>query len=362
MQSVSFPPSPSLIRDNFQFPQPVGIPVEEISQEKKSALDTQVETWIDRSKTDKLAHTTIFEFCSKLSAKENWKMLSYALELFNSRGSKLEENIRLIWILQDNLEILFETQIAAFPQNILKIDTITPGELSFFPPLDLLETLHKVISAIDLLESSNKNIRVIKEEKLPKWKNYSTVLEQTLLSNTITCQDPPRFKSTPTFKLQKFMAYLWENQLVANLKVDNQPLLFWPQSSQECSLISFAPCFGAFVEIFKHNNKKICEELPTDIQDELLKCKDKLKQFELMETDRFQQGMLNEMKPRVARMTELFEKMSVATKNKLSQFTPDEFIQFMMKIQLGKTEELKDFLNSQEIEELTTLVHRFSEG
>lgn len=104
--------------------------------------------------------------CEPLSDEENWEFLQYAVSLMNSRLDKLSDNIRLIWIIADNLEILRDQK---------KVGTVS-GLGGILPPDETQAGLRNLMAAIQKEEKPSQSLESIKD-KLSSWEDRLSIFE-----------------------------------------------------------------------------------------------------------------------------------------------------------------------------------------
>jgi len=239
----------------------------------KSAMATQVDTWIDREKTKTIPHTDIFNFCENLSAEQNWDMLTYALQVMKSKLPDLNGNMRLLWIIQDNLQTLTDSLIAAHPRPKQKISICFENRLAadlFKPPLAIIEALVSIIKEIQLVASPSTNLTAI-QHNLARWTKALDLICEETTPFVMTCRDVPLHDSWSTIKMPHLTSYLFESKVA--LEIDNEGASFYMfgVSAQDCGVFpGIVDSDGLFMQGLQKKGLSICvlDQLPTTLQEE----------------------------------------------------------------------------------------------
>src|SRR5262245_14090228 len=85
---------------------PVSAP-EEVASESplRQLAEEKVKEWLSLPKGG-LTRPVVRDECQKFPAELNWELLLYALEAIQPKLTRLNDNIRLLWIILGNLESL----------------------------------------------------------------------------------------------------------------------------------------------------------------------------------------------------------------------------------------------------------------
>lgn len=202
------------------------------TQPKKSAAQERVDNWLAASKGS-LHHETIRQECIKLSSQQNWEMVKYAIDLLEPKCDRLEENVRLLWIIQDNLDALFTSSVPLCGKQVLKFEELKRNNHFLFePPVMTYIKLDRIVNALGTLNAGgNNNLAAIKEH-LSRWEFYFLSLQE-LVAAVITSRPHPPSGFMP-LALHHFILELRRTNQPFLAELEGRSCLFWAVAPFEC--------------------------------------------------------------------------------------------------------------------------------
>lgn len=206
-------------------------------QSQKSTPRERVDAWRAAPKGT-LSRDTIKKECTALAFQENWEMAVYALELLDSCCDKLVDNVRLLWIVQENFHILFLLGVSKLD------DFVNINNFGILPPISTYGKFDRVYQALkEVNPGANKNLAIIKKS-LFCWEVYFLQLQQFMGTSTLTSRlnPPPRLTPLP---LTKFISEIHDKNQPIVIKMGEFSCLLWAISSHECC---FDPLFTHLAE------------------------------------------------------------------------------------------------------------------
>lgn len=210
---------------------PITDPISEIapptlclSQDQKAAVE-RVERWMSLPNGN-LVHDTIFTESQKLTAAENYAALCHAGEMMDARLNQLTSNIRLLWIIQDNLEVLFKKQ----KMSDIKFTQLPILDLEMHPPFALYRSLQRLMQA---LSNGDAAVNALPLFSLSTWRDWVACLNG-YVDTTITCA-PDMPAPIVTLALPKLIGELWNQKSVLRLMVMRCPFVIYAFSPTECT-------------------------------------------------------------------------------------------------------------------------------
>lgn len=209
----------------------------ELTQPKKSTPKEIVDAWLATSK-GVLNREAIKKECIALPAQQNWEMTVYAMGLLDTQTDKLADNVRLLWILQENLETLSIEGMATKFKELKR-----NNDFNLRPPVESYVRFVRILKALkEAHPGTNGNLEKIKAT-LPRWEFYFLKFQELMGASNITSrpQSLPRLTPLP---LSKFILELHIKNQTFLAKFGDYSCLFWPISPFECC---FEPIFSSFI-------------------------------------------------------------------------------------------------------------------